>query len=348
MKKILSFVTAAVVAASLILSAIPASADDITIIVDGQTIQTPTPAVIENDRTLVPLRAVSESMGFDIAWDGDTRGITITDGEVLFFMWIDRDHAYMTSSMALDGYVVMETPPTIMNDYTMVPLRAISEMFGAEVNWAQDTRTVTVNFGEAIQAPQGLAEKFKTYEQVFFQKYDVYRDFSDGTSNTIKAEIQLENGGVIDLDLFPDIAPVTVNNFVKLANNHFYDGLIFHRVIEGFMIQGGGYDTAYQQKEADTIVGEFIANGYFNLIAHTEGVISMARTSLSNDSASSQFFIMHKDNHSLDGQYAAFGVVTSGMEYVNAIAETATEHNNIIDADDVPVEQQVIKTIIIK
>lgn len=347
MRKI-SFLAAVSIAATMIFSAFSVSAADISVVVDGNKIQTPAPPVIVNDRTLVPLRAISESLGFDIAWDGDTRGITITDGDYLFFMWIGRDHAFLTSSMSIAGHTVMEAPPVIMNDYTMVPLRAVAHLFGAEVDWNEQTSTVTVNFGDEINAPSGLAEKYRVYEQVFYQKYDAYEQYVDGTANVVNAEIQLENGGVIALELYPDIAPVTVNNFVKLANAGFYDGLIFHRVIEGFMIQGGGFDADYNRKEADTIVGEFIQNGYFNLIPHEEGVISMARTSVSMDSASSQFFIMHEHAHSLDGQYAAFGHVTSGMDYVNQIAETETGYNDAIGDNDVPVAKQVIKTIIIK
>ena len=175
-----------------------------------------------------------------------------------------------------------------------------------------------------------------------------YKGYADGTGNVVNAEIQLEDGGNIELELYPDIAPKTVANFVKLANENFYDGLVFHRVIKDFMIQGGGYDTDMTQHETDTITGEFIQNGYFNLIPHERGVISMARTAISMDSASSQFFIMHQDSPSLNGQYASFGKVTSGMEYVDKIAETETHSLTDMGMDDVPVQNQIIKTIVIK
>lgn len=346
--KLKGILSAAIIAASLIIPAAAASAQDITVVVDGQTIETPSPAVIVNDRTLVPLRAISESIGFDVSWDGATQGITITDGQYLFFLWIGKDHAFLTNQYSLAGHSVMEATPVIMNDYTMVPLRAIASLFGAEVNWDANTYTVNVNFGDKVAGPKGLAEKYVTYEQVLWKKYDEYKGYVDGTGNVVNAEIQLESGKNIELELYPDIAPVTVNNFEKLAKEHFYDGLIFHRVISGFMIQGGGFDKDYVQKSAPTITGEFISNGYFNLIPHRAGAISMARTSQSNDSASSQFFIVHEDSGFLDGQYAAFGKVTSGMEYVNEIAAVPTEHNDVMNADDVPVEQQVIKTIVIK
>ena len=151
-------------------------------------------------------------------------------------------------------------------------------------------------------------------------------------------EIEMENCGIIKAELYPDTAPITVENFVKLIEDNFFDGLIFHRVISGFMIQGGGYTADGQQKEAESIKGEFDKNGVPNPLKHTRGVLSMARTMFPN-SASSQFFIMHDDAPHLDGQYAAFGKVTDGMDVVDEIAETAT------DMSDRPLEDQIIKTI---
>lgn len=151
-------------------------------------------------------------------------------------------------------------------------------------------------------------------------------------------EIEMQDGGIIKAELYPDTAPVTVENFIKLINEKFFDGLIFHRVISGFMIQGGGYDENGNHKDAPSIVGEFASNGVDNDLKHTRGVLSMARTMFPN-SASSQFFIMHRDAPHLDGQYAAFGKVTDGMDVVDRIAETAT------DMSDAPLEKQVIKTI---
>lgn len=151
-------------------------------------------------------------------------------------------------------------------------------------------------------------------------------------------EIEMMCGDIIKAELYPDIAPITVDNFVKLINENFFDGLIFHRVIRGFMIQGGGYDENGNHKEAQSIKGEFTANGVTNNLKHTRGVLSMARTMFPN-SASSQFFIMHEDAPHLDGQYAAFGKVTDGIEAVDKIANSAT------DMGDAPLEAQVIKTI---
>ncbi len=141
--------------------------------------------------------------------------------------------------------------------------------------------------------------------------------------------------GVIKAELYPEIAPNTVNNFISLVSKGFYDGLVFHRVIKGFMIQGGDPDGNGTGGPGYSIKGEFAQNGFENNLKHTAGVLSMARSGMP-DSAGSQFFIMHKNAPHLDGSYAAFGMVTEGMETVNAIAETAT------NGMDMPVEPQVM------
>lgn len=166
------------------------------------------------------------------------------------------------------------------------------------------------------------------------------------TKNTVNASIILEDGGVIELELYPDLAPETVQNFVELAEDGFYDGTIFHRVIEGFMIQGGGYDENLRSKKADTIFGEFAMNGFENELAHVRGVISMARAQDVN-SASSQFFIVQQDATYLDGQYAAFGRVTEGMDVVDEIASERTGSVASQGMEDVPVDPIVIETITI-
>ena len=150
--------------------------------------------------------------------------------------------------------------------------------------------------------------------------------------------ITMENGDEIKAELYPETAPKTVENFLKLVDEKFYDGLIFHRVIKGFMIQGGDPTGTCMGGSKDTIVGEFRANGFQNDLAHTRGVLSMARTNMPN-SASSQFFIMHQDAPHLDGQYAAFGKVIEGMEAVDKIASVKTNWQ------DKPLKDQRIKTI---
>ena len=137
----------------------------------------------------------------------------------------------------------------------------------------------------------------------------------------------MENGGKIELELYPETAPKTVANFLKLVGEGFYDGLIFHRVIPGFMIQGGDPLGNGMGGSKENIFGEFEANGFDNPVKHTRGVISMARTSAPN-SASSQFFIMHANAPHLDGHYAAFGKVVSGMDVVDEIASIPTDYSD--------------------
>ena len=151
-------------------------------------------------------------------------------------------------------------------------------------------------------------------------------------------KITMENGGVIEGELYPEIAPQSVYNFIDLCNHNYYDGLIFHRVIRGFMIQGGCPQGTGMGGPGYKIRGEFSNNGFTNNLKHTPGVLSMARSSSPN-SAGSQFFIMHQDAKHLDGQYAAFGKVTSGMDVVDAIAATK------VGMQDRPVAEQKIASI---
>ncbi len=152
---------------------------------------------------------------------------------------------------------------------------------------------------------------------------------------------EMENGDIIKAELYPNVAPNTVNNFISLVSKKFYDGLIFHRVINGFMIQGGCPDGNGMGGPGYSIKGEFSGNGFQNDLKHTEGVLSMAR-SMMPDSAGSQFFIMHKTSPHLDGEYAAFGMVIEGMENVNKIAECNT------DFSDRPLEKQVMKSVTVE
>ncbi|HXK71780.1 MAG TPA: peptidylprolyl isomerase [Clostridia bacterium] len=156
-----------------------------------------------------------------------------------------------------------------------------------------------------------------------------------------RAIITMNDLSTMTLELHPSIAPITVENFTKLAKSGFYDGLVFHRVIRNFMIQGGDPEGTGMGGPGHHIKGEFIANGVNNTIKHTRGVISMARSN-DYDSAGSQFFIMHKDSVHLDGQYAAFGKVIEGIETVDAIAQQKTDYS------DRPVVEQKIKTIVIE
>jgi peptidyl-prolyl cis-trans isomerase B (cyclophilin B) len=157
------------------------------------------------------------------------------------------------------------------------------------------------------------------------------------------ADIDIQDYGCITVKLDQKAAPVTVENFVNLAQDGFYNGLTFHRIIEGFMMQGGAPKEG--AAEPESIVGEFTSNGYENPLKHTRGAISMARTMVP-DSASSQFFIVHEDSPHLDGNYACFGYVTEGIDVVDAVCETATpiDGNGSISPD----QQPVIKTVTIR
>lgn len=168
-------------------------------------------------------------------------------------------------------------------------------------------------------------EKNKTEEETMHSEYPV-------------ATITMKDGGVIKLELYPKIAPESVKNFISLANSKFYDGLIFHRVISGFMIQGGCPKGNGTGGPGYNIKGEFSANGVDNSLSHERGVISMARA-MAYDSAGSQFFICHADSQFLDGQYAAFGKVIEGMDVVDAIASVKT------NSQDKPLQDQVIDSI---
>ena len=159
-----------------------------------------------------------------------------------------------------------------------------------------------------------------------------------------KIEIVVKDYGTMTAELYPEMAPKTVENFLKLAEEDFFAGLIFHRVISGFMIQGGGYTADFTRKDASPIEGEFIGNGFAgNTLKHTRGVLSMARTSDPN-SASSQFFVMHKDAPHLDGQYAGFGKLTDGFDVLDKIAGCRTGSMGFY-MQDVPRETVEIETI---
>ena len=176
---------------------------------------------------------------------------------------------------------------------------------------------------------------------------DVDEPINNAPSNLLSGkhyvEIDVEKYGKIKLELDADIAPITVTNFINLVNDKFYDGLTFHRIIDGFMIQGGGYEKDGSRKIASSIKGEFLDNGVKNNISHKRGVISMARTQYNMDSASSEFFITQADSLHLDGSYAAFGYVIDGMDVVDKIAKNSkpTDNNGSISLDDRPVIKSI-------
>ena len=196
---------------------------------------------------------------------------------------------------------------------------------------------LTLSLACAGKAGEASAEAAKTNETAGADPDQTKEDTEVDKTHPI-ATITMKDGGVIELELYPETAPESVKNFISLANAGFYDGLIFHRVITGFMIQGGDPDGRGTGGPGYSIKGEFAANGVKNDISHVRGVLSMARAQ-PYDSAGSQFFIMHEDGTYLDGQYAAFGRVISGMDVVDAIAKTTT------DARDKPYKDQIMETV---
>lgn len=188
----------------------------------------------------------------------------------------------------------------------------------------------------------GSSQETETTEEQITEETEDAQENTETLTGKINAEIDIKDYGVIKLELDADVAPITVTNFVNLAKSGFYDGLTFHRIISGFMIQGGdplGNGTGGSE---ETIKGEFSTNGVENSISHVRGTISMAR-SMENDSASSQFFIVHEDSTFLDGQYAAFGTVTEGIEVVDAICEAVAveDDNGTVAAENQPVINSV-------
>ncbi|MGN0114056.1 MAG: peptidylprolyl isomerase [Acutalibacteraceae bacterium] len=173
-------------------------------------------------------------------------------------------------------------------------------------------------------------------------KTEAYSNSPSDFTVTNTVEIKVKDYGTIVVDLYGNLAPITVKNFLKLVNEKFYDGLTFHRIISGFMIQGGAPKSGDVQPE--TIKGEYAANGIENNLEHKRGVISMARTAYDYDSASSQFFIMHADYPSLNGQYASFGMVRSGLDVVDKIATnnyTFTDDNGNVTSEQQPVIESI-------
>ena len=191
---------------------------------------------------------------------------------------------------------------------------------------------------ESADQPEGTEEEVSG----FTDDTSTVLDTSEPLTGLHHAEIEVKDYGTIKVELDADTAPISVTNFVKLAQEHFYDGLTFHRIIDGFMIQGGDPEGTGRGGSDETIKGEFSENGVKNDISHERGVISMARSS-DPDSASSQFFIVQSDSTYLDGQYAAFGHVTEGMDIVDQICKDAkpTDNNGTISADEQPVMTSV-------
>ena len=212
-------------------------------------------------------------------------------------------------------------------------------------NTEENTDEATEENSSDTSEEQGTDEEVSGFSDGTDEKGTVTDEAVLDTSQPLTgihhAEIEVKDYGTIKVELDADTAPITVTNFVKLVQDNFYDGLTFHRIIDGFMIQGGCPDGTGMGGPGYSIKGEFKQNGFANDLKHEPGVLSMARA-MHPDSAGSQFFIMHKTSPHLDGAYAAFGKVTEGMDVVNKIAETATDYS------DRPLEEQKMKKVTVE
>ncbi len=258
------------------------------------------PFVDANNRTLVPFRAAMEAFGATVSWEGATQTAIAVKGDVTVAVTIGQ------ASIVKNGVTLANDTKAVVKDgRTYLPIRAVLKAFDAYVNW------------------------------------NGYRQRVEVTSNPNKSpilELEMSTGEKMTLMLYPEIAPATVANFLDLVSKGFYDGLTFHRVIKDFMIQGGDPLGNGSGGLATKVIGEFSANGINNTLKHTEGVLSMARSANPN-SASCQFFIVHKTSPHLDGNYAAFGKVIEGLDVVNTMALVET------GANDKPIKTLQIKSI---
>ena len=285
-------------------AAVAVAADGIDVFVDGRRLVFDVPPQIVNGRTLVPLRAIFAELGASVSWDEATQTVTAAKDGAVVVLQIG------STAPTVNGKVWhIDQPGIIIQGRTLVPLRFVSEAFGVAVGWDEKTNTITIG----AQPKDSL------------------------TPDAIQATITMADGGVIVLELYPDVAPQTVRNFVYLARQGYYDGLKFHRIIQGFVIQGGCPNSLGTGGPGYTIFGEFEQNGFPNGLSHERGVLSMARAGNPN-SAGSQFFIVHADSTSLDGAYAAFGRVVRGMDVVDRLAATPNSGSNgAVAAADMPI-----------
>jgi len=350
MKKLVSFVL--VLMLMLSASVFTALADgEISVIVNGEKLEMDVPPAVfpvydesgnyVGDRTMVPIRAISEKLNCDVYWDDATHGVTLYRKNNLYIMWEGKPTAFHLDGIGISKGYTMDVPPTIVNSRTLLPVRAVSEIMGAKVEWIEETNTVDITYelGE-LEENSGIAETVNIYQALLIQEYDEYAALVNGTIEGVTGKIIMEDGDEIEFELYPQFAPETCAKFIECAKSGFYDNTVFHRVIKDFMIQGGSKTKAGEWKSSESISGEFVMNGYFNLLPHKRGTLSFARGE-ENDSATQQFFICHQDAAFLDGNYATFGVVTSGMDVVDKIACVETDEN------DEPITPVIVKQIII-
>ncbi len=289
---------------TLTLLSIPCFAKNIQLTLDGKPLQSTVAPIQENGTTLVPLRVISENLGAKVNYNAVNGEIIISKTNATMILTLGQ------STVKVNGVTSkLQTAPKVINNTTMVPLRFISENLDCQVNWISQQNLIAIT----TQPENNNALPIAT--------------------------LKIKGYGTVTLELYPDLAPNTVNNFITLANSGFYDELIFHRVIEDFMIQGGDPNGNGTGGPGYSIAGEFSSNGFTtNTLSHTKGVISMARA-MNPDSAGSQFFIMSSDGTYLDGQYAAFGKVISGLDIIEKIQLVDTNNQ------DKPLKDIVIESI---
>ena len=326
--------------------------------------------IIQEGRTLVPLRAVFEGLGADVYWNDAEQIVCIAKsetkillkiGEEIFFRYVCGDFdeilwAAIVSPEYLDdmvGVLFFDVAPQIIDERTYIPLRFVCEAMGVDVDWEEEALEVLVNCSEEYISESNTD---KTFAEKFFEYTSAPEDYEDefkegmgdlelsnleiDTSIHYFAKIEMDSGDIMMVELMPEYAPETVQNFIKLVNEGFYNGITFHRIVKDFMIQGGDPQGTGMGGSGETIRGEFASNGFArNTLPHERGVISMARSGDPN-SASSQFFICHGDSSFLDGSYAAFGKLVEGFDVLDKLAGV-----EIAAGSDAPVNPPVIQSI---
>lgn len=270
-----------------------ASPHKIQIKLNNQILNTPIAPVQESGTTLVPLRVISENLGANVNFNSKNKTITITKDDQKIVLTLGKTEALVNNVKQ-----TLTKAPTTLQNTTMVPLRFISEQLNCAVDWDNNAKLISITSKNSSNAEQ--------------------------KTELPMATLKIKDYGTVTLELYPEMAPNTVNNFIALANSGFYDGLTFHRIISDFMIQGGDPKGTGTGGPGYSIAGEFAINGFEqNTLSHEVGVISMARTYDPN-SAGSQFFIVSGEATHLDGQYAAFGKVTSGLDIIDKVQNVPT------------------------
>lgn len=292
----------------LLAFSIPCFASTIELTLNGKQLVSPIAPIIDNGTTLVPLRLISENLNTTVSYNNEIKTISITSKDTSIHLTLGS-----TTVKVNEEIISLSIAPRSIKGTTMVPLRFISENLNCTVNWDAKNQLITITSLNASEQP---------------------------ITNTLPiATMMIKDYGSITLELYPDLAPNTVNNFIFLANSEFYDGLTFHRIIDDFMIQGGDPLGTGVGGPGYTIAGEFSSNGFnTNTLSHTKGIISMARSNFP-DSGGSQFFITSADATYLDGQYAAFGKVLTGLDVLEALSNIST------NANDAPLNPVIIENI---